>query len=59
MDAPPKLNVKPKSQKLGTLLPEVEAYLHLLLLIHLLDSGNTKEVCLKCTTLIFFFVNLC
>lgn len=54
MDAPPKLNVKPKSQKLGTLLPEVEAYLHLLLLIHLLDSGNTKEVCLKCTTLIFF-----
>ena len=44
MDAAPKLNVKPKSQKAPTLLPEVEVYLHLLLLIHLLDSGKTKDV---------------
>ncbi|KAL5961844.1 26S proteasome non-ATPase regulatory subunit 3 [Taenia solium] len=51
MDSPPKLNVKPKSQKPGTLLPEVEVYLHLLLLIHLLDSGNTKEAT-RCSTLL-------
>ncbi|EUB56878.1 26S proteasome non-ATPase regulatory subunit 3 [Echinococcus granulosus] len=51
MDAPPKLNVKPKSQKPGALLPEVEVYLHLLLLIHLLDSGNTKEAT-RCSTLL-------
>ncbi|VDM34708.1 unnamed protein product [Hydatigera taeniaeformis] len=51
MDAPPKLNVKPKSQKSGTLFPEVEVYLHLLLLIHLLDSGSTKEAT-RCSTLL-------
>ncbi|VDD76160.1 unnamed protein product [Mesocestoides corti] len=50
MDAPPKLNYRQfKSQKSATLLPEVEVYLHLLLLIHLLDQGKPKEAT-KCST---------
>ncbi|VDO09380.1 unnamed protein product [Rodentolepis nana] len=51
MDAPPKLNLKPKTQKSGSLLPEVEVYLHLLLLMHLLDGGMTKEAT-NCSSLL-------
>ncbi|KAM7540639.1 hypothetical protein Aperf_G00000025206 [Anoplocephala perfoliata] len=51
MDAPPKLNLKTKSPKSGALLPEVEVYLHLLLLIHLLDGNKPKEAT-KCSSLL-------
>lgn len=61
MDAPPKLNLKLRTQKSGALLPEVEVYLQLLLLIHLLDGGMTKEVRLlllnfECNTFDFVFI---
>jgi len=43
---------RPKSPKsIMTVQPEVEVYLHLLLLVHLLDQGQTKEAT-KCSTLL-------
>ncbi len=44
MDAPPKFGLKSRSPKAPPLQPEVEVYLHLLLLIHLLDGEKNKEV---------------
>ena len=43
---------RPRSSKAASqsLLPEVECYLHLLLLLYLIDNKKNKEVSAKCDT---------